>query len=47
MNILDELIINFKENKITLNVELSNVIKITCNDIFKKLNVLDKERLIF
>jgi hypothetical protein len=47
MNILDKLIINFKENKITLNVELSNVIKITCNDIFKKLNVLDKERLIF
>jgi hypothetical protein len=47
MNILDELIINLKQDVITLDVELSNIIKITCNDIFKKLNILDKERLIY
>lgn len=46
MNILDELIINIKNQNILLDADLKNTINITCNDIFKKLNILDKERLI-
>ena len=47
MNILDKLIINIKQQNILLDTNLKNTIKFTCNDIFKKLNLLDKERLIY